>query len=329
MVYYDFLSPRRPSMARKPRLHVPGALYHVIWRGNEQRQVFFDEDDCYRFYALLEEGVSRFGYRVHGFCLMPNHVHLALQAGKDSLSRSMQNLAFRYTQATNRKLGRSGHLFQGRYKALLVDRDAYLLELVRYIHLNPVRARLVADLADYPWSGHQAYLGKVALPWLTRTLLAAGRVLFAPIPNVQPVTVMVAAAGVALGPRRGFAVGAIAALASNMFLGQGSHTPWQMLAWGGCGAAAGVARPLLRGRLPFAAFSVVLGFGFGTLLDLWLWFGFYPHTWAALVTVLGTGFAFNVAHATGNLVLALVAGPELRRVLDRYARRSRTEVVWA
>jgi energy-coupling factor transport system substrate-specific component len=160
-------------------------------------------------------------------------------------------------------------------------------------------------------------------------LAAAGRVLFAPIPNVQPVTVMVAAAGVALGPRRGFAVGAIAALASNMFLGQGSHTPWQMLAWGGCGAAAGVARPLLRGRLPFAAFSVVLGFGFGTLLDLWLWFGFYPHTWAALVTVLGTGFAFNVAHATGNLVLALVAGPELRRVLDRYARRSRTEVVWA
>lgn len=160
-------------------------------------------------------------------------------------------------------------------------------------------------------------------------LAAAGRVLFAPIPNVQPVTVIVAAAGVALGPRRGFAVGALAAIASNMFLGQGPHTPWQMLAWGGCGVLAGVARPLLRRRLPFAGFCVVLGFAFGSVMDLWLWFGFYPHTWAALATVLGAGVAFNVAHALGNLVLALVAGPELRRVLDRHARRIRTEIVWA
>jgi energy-coupling factor transport system substrate-specific component len=160
-------------------------------------------------------------------------------------------------------------------------------------------------------------------------LAAAGRVLFAPIPDVQPVTVMVAAAGVALGPRRGFAVGALAALASNFFLGQGPHTPWQMLAWGGCGVLAGLGRRLLRGRLAFAAFCVVLGFAFGTLMDLWLWFSFYPHTLAAAATVLGQGFAFNVAHATGNLVLALAVGPELRRVLERYERRSRTEVVWA
>jgi energy-coupling factor transport system substrate-specific component len=160
-------------------------------------------------------------------------------------------------------------------------------------------------------------------------LAAAGRVLFAPVPDVQPVTVMVAASGVALGPRRGFAVGALAALASNFFLGQGPHTPWQMLAWGGCGVLAGVFRRLLRGRLAFAAFCVVLGFAFGTLMDLWLWFSFYPHTWVALTAVLSSGFAFNVAHATGNLILALVAGPELRRVLERYERRSRTEIVWA
>jgi energy-coupling factor transport system substrate-specific component len=160
-------------------------------------------------------------------------------------------------------------------------------------------------------------------------LAAAGRVLFAPIPDVQPVTVMVAAAGVALGPRRGFAVGALAALASNFFLGQGPHTPWQMLAWGGCGVLAGLGRHLLRRRLAFAAFCVVLGFAFGTTMDLWLWFSFYPHTWAAATAVLGQGFAFNVAHATGNLVIALAAGPELRRVLERYERRSRTEVVWA
>ena len=160
-------------------------------------------------------------------------------------------------------------------------------------------------------------------------LAAAGRVLFAPVPDVQPVTVMVAAAGVALGPRRGFAVGALATLASNFFLGQGPYTPWQMLAWGGCGVLGGLLRPLLRRRLTFAAFCVVLGFAFGTTMDLWQWFTFYPHSTAALVTVLGQGFAFNVAHATGNLVLALVAGPELRRVLERYERRSRTEVVWA
>lgn len=160
-------------------------------------------------------------------------------------------------------------------------------------------------------------------------LAAAGRVLFAPVPSVQPVTVIVAAAGVALGPRRGFAVGALAALASNFFLGQGPHTPWQMLAWGGCGLVAGLARPLLRRRLAFAAFCFALGFAFGTLMDLWHWYGFFPHTRAALSVVLGAGIAFNAAHAVGNVVLALAAGPELRRVLERYERRTRTEVVWA
>ena len=153
--------------------------------------------------------------------------------------------------------------------------------------------------------------------------------LFAPVPSVQPVTVIVAAAGVALGPRRGFAVGALAAIASNFFLGQGPHTPWQMLAWGGCGLLAGLLRPLLRSRLAFVAFVLVLGFAFGTLMDLWLWFAFYPHTEAALLARLAAGVPFNVAHAAGNVVLALVAGPELRRVLERFERRSRTEVVWA
>jgi energy-coupling factor transport system substrate-specific component len=160
-------------------------------------------------------------------------------------------------------------------------------------------------------------------------LAAAGRVLFAPVPGVQPVTVIVAAAGVALGPRRGFAVGALAAIVSNMFLGQGPHTPWQMLAWGGCGAAAGLARPLLERRVAFAAFTFVLGFAYGGLTDLWHWYTFWPHTSAALGVVLGAGFTFNAAHAIGNVVLALVAGPELRRVLTRHERRRRTEVVWA
>jgi len=160
-------------------------------------------------------------------------------------------------------------------------------------------------------------------------IAAAGRVLFAAIPSVQPVTVIVAAAGVALGPKRGFAVGALAALASNFFLGQGPHTPWQMLAWGGCGALAGLSRRALSGRLAFAAFCLALGFAYGTLFDFWVWYGFYPHTEAALLVRLAAGVPFNVAHAAGNVVLALVAGPELRRVLERYERRLRPEIVWA
>jgi energy-coupling factor transport system substrate-specific component len=158
-------------------------------------------------------------------------------------------------------------------------------------------------------------------------LAAAGRVLFAPVPGVQPVTVLVAASGVALGPRRGFAVGAVAALASNFFLGQGPHTPWQMLAWGGCGLAGGLARALLHKRIPFAVFCFALGFAYGVPMDLWHWYGFLRD--APVMVVLGLGFGFNLAHAIGNAALALVAGPELRRVLERYDRRLRTEIAWA
>ena len=157
---------------------------------------------------------------------------------------------------------------------------------------------------------------------------AAGRVLFAAVPGVQPVTVIVVAAGVALGARAGFAVGAVAALASNFFLGQGPWTPWQMLAWGGCGVVGALAAPLVRRRVPFAVFCAVLGVAFGTVMDLWLWFAFYPHTWAALTVQLGRGAAFDLAHAAGNFVLALAAGPELRRLLERTGRHLRTEVVW-
>lgn len=154
-------------MARKPRLHVPGGLYHVILRGNARQDIFFSAQDRARFYELLAEGVSRFDYRVHAFCLMTNHLHLALQAGEQSLSVGMQNLAFRYTRHINARRKRAGHLFEGRFKAFLVDRDRYGLALVRYIHLNPVRARMVSQPAAYAYSSHHAYLGRDALPWLT------------------------------------------------------------------------------------------------------------------------------------------------------------------
>ena len=158
---------------------------------------------------------------------------------------------------------------------------------------------------------------------------AAGRVLFTAVPGVQPVTVIAIAAGVALGARAGFGVGALAALVSNFFLGQGPWTPWQMLLWGLCGAAGALAAPLLRRRLALALFAAVLGFGFSMTMDVWEWFSFYPHTWQALTVLLARGLWFDASHAIGNVVIALVAGPELRRLLERYGRRIKTEVVWA
>jgi energy-coupling factor transport system substrate-specific component len=158
---------------------------------------------------------------------------------------------------------------------------------------------------------------------------AAGRVLFAAVPGVQPVTVIAIVAGAALGARAGVATGALAAFVSNFFLGQGIWTPQQMLGWGACGALGALLAPFLRNRWALAAFAAVLGFAFSASMDVWLWYGFSPHTAGALAAVVGRGLWFDVSHAVGNVVIALAAGPELRRMLDRYGARLRTVVVWA
>lgn len=154
-------------MARQPRLHIPGGFYHAILRGNGGQAIFHDNADRSKFFLLLQEGTERFRFRLHGFCLMSNHVHLLIQAGDISLSRIMQNLSFRYTQYINKKTKRAGHLFQGRYKAILIDADNYLLELVRYIHNNPVRANMVEDALKYLWSSYSSYMGLQTTPFLT------------------------------------------------------------------------------------------------------------------------------------------------------------------
>jgi energy-coupling factor transport system substrate-specific component len=158
---------------------------------------------------------------------------------------------------------------------------------------------------------------------------AAGRVLFAAVPGVQPVTVIAIVAGASLGARAGVATGALAAFVSNLFLGQGIWTPQQMLGWGACGAIGALLAPVLRNRWALAAVAAVLGFAFSVSMDVWLWYGFSPHTYAALAAVVGRGLWFDVSHAAGNVVIALAAGPELRRMLDRYGARLRTVVVWA
>jgi putative transposase len=155
-------------MPRKTReIQFPGALFHAIVRGNNRQNIFFSDDDRSHFYHLLEEGCFRFKYRIHAFCLMTNHVHLLLEVGDVPLAKIMHNLAFRHAQHLNKKLDRVGHIFQGRYKAILVQNQNYLIDLCKYIHLNPLKAKMVENLVHYHWSSHRAYLGIDQIPWLT------------------------------------------------------------------------------------------------------------------------------------------------------------------
>jgi energy-coupling factor transport system substrate-specific component len=191
-----------------------------------------------------------------------------------------------------------------------------------------VAAALIAAAAAWLESGPDS-ARELAVVATLAGVAAAGRVLFAAIPGVQPVTVICVAAGAGLGLRAGIAVGGLAAFVSNFFLGQGLWTPWQMLGWGACGAVGALLAPVVRGRIAFALLCAVLGFGFSALMDVWTWLSFYPHTWSGLTLAFGRGVWFDVAHAAGNIVIALAAGPELRRMLERYRRRLHVEVVWA
>jgi REP element-mobilizing transposase RayT len=135
-------------------------------RGNNGQTIFFSDSDRCRLCLLIQQGIERFDHSVHAFCFMKNHVHLVIQTGTVPLSRIIQHLAFRYARYINRKQNRIGHLFQGRFKAILVDDNDYLLKLVRYVHVNPVRAGITADPKEYLWSSHRTYLGIDQLLWL-------------------------------------------------------------------------------------------------------------------------------------------------------------------
>ena len=145
-------------MARRPRVLAAGLLYHVIARGNQRQPTFLTDLDYRAYLARLAAYRKRYAVWLFAYCLMPNHVHLLLQTSEPPLPKFMQGVQQSYTQWFNRAHGRVGHVFQGRYKAIVCDRDEYLTTLVRYIHLNPVRARLVERPDAYPYSGHRAYL---------------------------------------------------------------------------------------------------------------------------------------------------------------------------
>lgn len=169
---------------------------------------------------------------------------------------------------------------------------------------------------------------ELALVATLGAVAAAGRVLFSPIPGVQPVTVICIVSGAALGPRAGLAVGPIAGLISNSFLGQGPWTPPQMALWSAAGLTGALLRPLCRRALGLALVAGVWGMLFGWAMNVWFLASFGPEvSWAAFTLTSGRSVPFDVAHAAGNVLLALVAGPALMRLLDRYARRIRTVVV--
>jgi len=145
-------------MARRPRVFAPGLLYHVIVRGNQRRKTFRCDDDYKAYLDRLEKYRAKCDVRIYAYCLMPNHVHLLVETGSTPLAKFMQGLQQSYTQHFNRSYRKVGHLFQGRYQAIICDRDKYLLALVRYIHLNAVRAKLATRPERYFYSGHSSYL---------------------------------------------------------------------------------------------------------------------------------------------------------------------------
>jgi len=154
-------------MARSLRIQYAGAFYHVTSRGNERKDVFKSKTDREKFLSYLKTATDRYDARIHVYCLLSNHYHLLLETPSANLSQIMRHINGAYTTYFNRKHQRSGHLFQGRYKAILVDADEYATHLSRYIHLNPVRAGMVSDPKDYHWSSYQYYISRKKAPqWL-------------------------------------------------------------------------------------------------------------------------------------------------------------------
>lgn len=161
-------------MARPLRIEFPGAIYHVTTRGDRREAIYKDDADRELQLSLMAHAMERFDALVLAYCLMGNHFHLVLQTRQANLSRLMRHINGTYTQAYNRRHDVVGHLFQGRFKALLVDRDAYLLSLCRYVERNPVAAGLVPAAGDWRWSSYRAHAGlDRSPPWLeTDELLA-------------------------------------------------------------------------------------------------------------------------------------------------------------
>jgi len=151
-------------MARPLRIEFEGAVYHITTRGNARSSIFFTDSDRHAFVEILAEAVDRYNWLCHAYCLMTNHYHLLIETPERSLSRGMRHLNGVYTQCMNRRHKRTGHMFQGRFKSILIQKESHLLEVARYVVLNPVRADMVARPGDWPWSSYAATAGQGPIP---------------------------------------------------------------------------------------------------------------------------------------------------------------------
>jgi putative transposase len=154
-------------MPRPLRIHVPGGFYHVTLRGNHRQAIFLSPEDHVFLNQTVAETIELHQARVHAYCWMTNHIHMLVQVGDVRLGRTMLRIASRYARTVQKRLETTGHFFERRHHPILVDADAYLLALLRYIHRNPIAAGMVASAADYPWSSHHAYIGLRHEPWVT------------------------------------------------------------------------------------------------------------------------------------------------------------------
>jgi REP element-mobilizing transposase RayT len=153
-------------MARPLRIEYPGAVYHVTSRGNGRADIYLSNEDRKLFMEVLEHVVDRFGWICHAYCLMTNHYHLMIETPRGNLSQGMRQLNGVFTRRFNIRHGRVGHLFQGRYKAILVEKEPHLLSLCRYIVWNPVAAGMVSDVSEWCWSSYQTTAGLARKPML-------------------------------------------------------------------------------------------------------------------------------------------------------------------
>lgn len=154
-------------MAREPRQHVENGIYHVTMRGNHRQRIFYCSRDHESLESIVAEALEQTAASVHAYCWMTNHIHLLVQVGSTPLGVTMQRICTKFARRVQSRLVTTGHLFERRYYAQLVDVDAYLLQAIRYVHLNPVHAGLAASPDQYPWSSHGDYLGHRSRPWVT------------------------------------------------------------------------------------------------------------------------------------------------------------------
>ena len=159
-------------MARPLRLEIPGGVYHVTSRGDRRESIYESDDDRSQWLEIFSKVCHRHNWLVHAYCLMDNHYHVVVETADGNLSKGMRQLNGVYTQYFNRQYNRVGHVYQGRYKAILVDKEAYLLELSRYVVLNPIRAHMITVIDKWPWSSYPYMIGKRRVPdWLETSWL--------------------------------------------------------------------------------------------------------------------------------------------------------------